>query len=89
MGCSLVLSPDGAKPPSSPTPVFMPTACSTSLRVWKISDPIRIASLKVGAPSGTSMYSCMSAESVACLPPLSTFIIGTGSRGARSAPRYR
>ena len=39
---------------------------------------MRIASAKFGAPSGTIMNSCMSTLESACLPPLSTFIIGTG-----------
>ena len=44
---------------------------------------------KLGAPTGTSMYSCMSAESVACFPPFRTFIRGTGSTCASAPPRYR
>ncbi len=65
----------------------MPLSCSCAFSAWKISEPMRIASLNDAAPSGTSMYSCMSAESVACLPPLSTFIIGTGSVRASGPPR--
>ena len=42
----------------------------------------------VGAPTGTIMYSCMSTLESACLPPLSTFIIGTGITCA-SGLRYR
>ena len=65
----------------------MPASCSSFFSEWKISEPIRIASLNDGAPSGASMYSCMSAESVACLPPLRTFISGTGSVRASGPPR--
>ena len=88
-GCSFVASPDGAKPPSSPTPVAIPRSCSTSFSAWKISEPIRIASLNVGAPIGTTMNSCMSAESVACLPPFKMFMSGTGNVAAPSVARWR
>src|ERR1051326_3464520 len=35
---------DGAKPPSSPTPVLYPRFLSTPLSVWKVSTPQRNAS---------------------------------------------
>ena len=46
--------------------------------MWKISTPMRSASLKLPAPAGTIMNSWMSRPLSAWTPPLSTFISGTG-----------
>ena len=54
---------------------------------WKTSAPMRRHSEKVGAPHGTTMNSWKSTLLSACAPPLSTFIIGTGSTRAASPPR--
>ena len=77
----------GAKPPSSPTAVLWPASCSTFLSVWKTSAPMRSASAKVGAPSGTIMNSWKSIGLSACSPPLMMFIIGTGRTCALAPPR--
>ena len=71
-------SRSGAKPPSSPTAVERPCSCSHFFRAWKISVPVRSASAKLGAPTGTIMNSWKSTLLSAWAPPLSTFIIGTG-----------
>ena len=42
---------------------------------------------KLGAPTGTIMNSWKSTVFVACAPPFTTFIIGTGSVRARGPPR--
>ena len=80
-------SRSGAKPPSSPTAVFRPRFLSVDFSAWKTSAPVRSASAKVGAPTGTTMNSWKSTELSACAPPLSTFIIGTGRMCAASPPR--
>ncbi len=85
---SAVLSA-GAKPPSSPTPVECPAASRSPRRVWKISDPIRTASANVSAPIGAIMNSWKSSGLSAWAPPLTMFIIGTGSSRASDPPRYR
>src|ERR671915_2151841 len=82
-------SRSGAKPPSSPTAVERPRSCSVRLSAWKTSAPVRTASEKVGAPAGSTMNSWKSTLLSAWAPPLSTFIIGTGSTRAASPPRYR
>ena len=51
------------------------------------SAPARTASRNDSAPIGATMYSCMSAESVACLPPFRMFISGTGNVRASGPPR--
>ena len=48
---------------------------------------MRRPSEKDGAPTGTIMNSWKSTLLSACAPPLSTFIIGTGSTCAASPPR--
>ena len=68
----------GAKPPSSPTAVFKPFAFKTFFKLWKISAPIRRASLKFAAPTGCTINSWISMLLSACSPPLMIFIIGTG-----------
>jgi hypothetical protein len=65
----------------------MPRSCRIALSAWKTSAPARTASRKDEAPIGATMYSCISAESVACLPPLRMFIIGTGRVRAIGPPR--
>ena len=66
-----------------------PRSCSVRLRLWNTSTPTRRPSEKLEAPTGTTMNSWKSTALWACAPPLSTFIIGTGSRWACSPPRYR
>jgi hypothetical protein len=80
-------SRSGAKPPSSPTAVPRPRSWSVFLRLWKISAPIRRQSENDDAPAGTTMNSWKSTLLSAWAPPLSTFIIGTGSTCAASPPR--
>ena len=82
-------SRSGANPPSSPTAVLRPRSCNVRLSAWKTSAPVRRASAKVGAPAGTTMNSWKSTALSACAPPLSTFIIGTGSTRAPAPPRWR
>ncbi len=77
----------GAKPPSSPTAVLMPSAASTALSAWYTSAPMRSASRKLFAPTGITMNSWRSTLLSACLPPLRMFIMGTGSRRAFGPPR--
>src|SRR3954452_3001111 len=79
----------GAKPPSSPTAVASPRADSVFFSAWKTSAPMRSASAKLGAPTGTTMNSWKATLLSACAPPFNTFIIGTGSTWAASPPRYR
>ena len=78
----------GANPPSSPTLVAWPAACSADLRLWKISEPILSASANVGAPVGRIMNSWMSIGLSAWTPPLMMFICGTGKRQAPTPPTY-
>ncbi len=59
------------------------------MSAWKTSAPVRRASANVGAPAGTTMNSWKSTLLSAWAPPLSTFIIGTGSTRASSPPRWR
>ena len=80
-------SRSGAKPPSSPTAVESPRLFSVFLSAWKTSAPIRSPRANESAPTGTTMNSWKSTELSACAPPLSTFIIGTGSTRAASPPR--
>ena len=82
----------GAKPPSSPTPVDCPRPFRMPRSAWKISAPIRSASLNDGALSGMTMNSWKSTLESACAPPFRMFIIGTGSvywSLPYSAPRWR
>src|SRR3954463_5017579 len=79
----------GAKPPSSPTAVASPRPDSVFFSAWKTSAPMRSASAKLGAPTGTTMNSWKSTLLSACAPPFNTFIIGTGSTWAAPPPRYR
>merc|ERR1719161_1466246 len=70
----------GAKPPSSPTlhascPYFF---LITDLRLWYTSEPIFIASVKLVAPTGRIMNSCMASLLPAWLPPLMMLNDGTG-----------
>mmetsp|Transcript_70220 Transcript_70220/g.146958 ORF Transcript_70220/g.146958 Transcript_70220/m.146958 type:complete len:236 (+) Transcript_70220:647-1354(+) len=70
----------GAKPPSSPT---LQASCPyffliTPLRVWYTSVPMAIASLKLEAPTGRIMNSWHARRLPAWLPPLMTFMAGTG-----------
>ncbi len=76
----------GAKPPSSPTFTLWPAATRSRRRVWKTSEPIRTASAKVAAPMGAIMNSWKSSGLSACAPPLTMFIIGTGSSRASTPP---
>jgi len=62
---------------------------SPFLRVWKISAPQRRASAKLGAPTGITMNSWKSILLSAWTPPLTMFIIGTGSITASSPPTER
>ena len=80
-------SRSGAKPPSSPTVVPSPRSRRVPFRAWNTSAPMRRASEKLSAPQGTTMNSWKSTLLSACAPPLSTFIIGTGSTRADSPPR--
>ncbi len=57
--------------------------------MWKISDPIRTASANVSAPIGAIMNSWKSSGLSAWAPPLTMFIMGTGSSRASDPPRYR
>jgi hypothetical protein len=78
----------GANPPSSPTLVESPRLLSTDLRAWKISQPQRRASRNVGSPRGMTMNSWKSIGASECAPPLTMFIMGTGSTLALGPPRY-
>ncbi len=62
-------------------------ACSSVLSAWNVSTPIRSASEKLSAPTGTTMNSCRSMVLSAWAPPLITFIIGTGRVVAVAPPR--
>ena len=77
----------GAKPPSSPTDVDNPRPFNTDFKAWKISVPARSASAKFGRPIGSTMNSCMSILLSAWAPPLTMFIVGTGSCGVRAPAR--
>ena len=55
-------------------------------RVWNTSTPVRSASAKLGAPTGMIMNSWKSIGLSACTPPLTMFIIGTGSSRAATPP---
>ena len=79
-------SRSGAKPPSSPTAVARPFEARLFFSAWKTSTPTRRHSEKVAAPAGTTMNSWKSTELSAWAPPLSTFIIGTGSRVGSPPP---
>ena len=79
----------GAKPPSSPTEVARPFAFRIFARLWNTSAHQRSASLKVGAPTGIIMNSCVSTVLVACAPPFKIFIIGTGSLLPDTPPKNR
>ena len=63
---SALLFRSGAKPPSSPTLVASFFDCSTFLRLWKTSQPQRMASLNDSKPSGMTMNSCTSTALSAC-----------------------
>ena len=77
----------GAKPPSSPTPVASPFFFRIDFSAWNVSAPARSASRKQSKPAGTSMNSWRSSGLSAWAPPLTTFIIGTGSETAPVPPR--
>ena len=62
-----------------------PRSCSVRFSAWNTSAPMRRHSENVGAPQGTTMNSWKSTLLSAWAPPLSTFIIGTGSTRARLA----
>ena len=64
-----------------------PASFSTFFSVWKISAPMRTASAIELAPTGMIMNSWMSIGLSACAPPLTMFIIGTGSTCAAAPPR--
>ena len=76
----------GAKPPSSPTAVDSPASWSSPLRAWYVSAAQRRPSEKEAAPTGMIMNSWKSTLLSAWAPPLSTFIIGTGSTWALLPP---
>ena len=76
----------GANPPSSPTLVLWPASLSALRSVWNTSEPMRTASAKLGAPIGMIMNSWKSMGLSAWTPPLTTFIIGTGSTRAEVPP---
>ena len=71
----------GAKPPSSPTLQaswpYLPLMID--LRLWYTSLPMRIASVKLEAPTGSTMNSCIASALPAWLPPLMMLNAGTGS----------
>ena len=77
---------DGAKPPSSPSPVDRPLPLSTFFSAWYTSAPQRRASRNDSAPIGAIMNSWMSTPESAWAPPLRMFIIGTGSTWAFGPP---
>src|SRR6266699_1716987 len=79
----------GAQPPSSPPQLRRPRDLRRSRRAWKISAPIRSASRKVRAPTGTTMNSWMSTLLSACAPPFRMLNWGTGRSRAPSPPRWR
>ncbi len=76
----------GEMPPSSPTPVDMPFFDARSRSAPKISAPALRASDHVGKPAGMIMNSCRSRLFSECLPPLMTFIMGTGRTVAAGPP---
>src|SRR3954468_16345908 len=82
-------SRSGAKPPSSPTAVASPCACSVFFNAWYTSTPARSPSENDENPTGTTMNSWKSTLLSACAPPFSRFIIGTGSTCDASPPRER
>src|SRR5690606_20147244 len=84
---SALLRRSGAKPPSSPTAVDRPWPFSTDFSAWKISVPARSASENESKPTGRIMNSCRSTLLSACAPPLTMFIIGTGSDTGRPFAR--
>mmetsp|Transcript_27075 Transcript_27075/g.65322 ORF Transcript_27075/g.65322 Transcript_27075/m.65322 type:complete len:213 (-) Transcript_27075:181-819(-) len=70
----------GANPPSSPTlhascPYFF---LITAFRWWYTSEPIFMASVKLSAPTGRIMNSCIASLLPACEPPLMMLKAGTG-----------
>ena len=77
----------GAKPPSSPTAVREAALVQRALQRVEDLGAHRRHSEKLRAPQGTIMNSWKSTLLSACAPPLSTFIIGTGSTRASSPPR--
>ena len=77
----------GANPPSSPTDVERPLSWRTFFKLWNTSAPIRRPSRKEGAPTGMTMNSWKSIVLSAWAPPLTMFIIGTGSTLALVPPR--
>ena len=76
----------GAKPPSSPTAVERLRSASSRFSAMKISEPQRTASAIEPAPTGMIMNSCTSMGLSACWPPLTMFIMGTGSTRAVAPP---
>jgi hypothetical protein len=79
----------GAKPPSSPTPVFSPAAAEDLLERVEDLGAAAQGLAKLGAPTGRIMNSWMSTLLSACEPPLRMFIIGTGIARAMVPPMYR
>ncbi|MNK95009.1 hypothetical protein D3C87_1152310 [compost metagenome] len=77
----------GAKPPSSPTAVDMPLSARIFLSAWNTSAPQRRASRKLVCETGMIMNSWMSRLLLACAPPLTMFIIGTGICIAPEPPK--
>ena len=82
---SSLLARSGAKPPSSPTAVDRPRSCRTAFSAWYVSTP-SAAPPRSSAPTGMTMNSCRSTLLSAWTPPLTTFIIGTGSTWALGPP---
>ena len=78
----------GAKPPSSPTAVAEPALVQRLLqRVEDLGAHAQALARSSTRRTGTIMNSWKSTLLSACAPPLSTFIIGTGSTRAASPPR--
>ena len=78
----------GAYPPSFPTFVESPLALRSFPKLWNISHPILIASLKLFAPTGWIINSCTSTAESAWDPPLRIFIIGRGNSLVFTPPKY-
>jgi hypothetical protein len=65
----------------------MPRSDRIFFSAWNTSAPQRSASRKLGWLTGTIMNSWMSRLLFACAPPLTMFIIGTGSCIAPEPPK--
>ena len=66
--------------------VDSPCDLSSALSAWNTSAPIRTASAIVSADTGITMNSWTSTALSACSPPLTMFIMGTGSTRAEAPP---